>query len=105
MISFLVHFLRQHFFIIICCVLAAFLWPNLRRHFVTEVDEYATGSTSDDGVRLFTVEELATFDGIQNKQLYLSILGSVYDVSKGQKHYGSGGSYNYFIGKCETNYE
>ncbi|XP_055297975.1 neuferricin homolog [Sitodiplosis mosellana] len=97
MISFLVHFLRQHFFIILCCVVTAFLWPELRKHFVNEYEQYQTRSESD--VRLFTREELTQFDGIHNKELYLSILGSVYDVSKGLKHYGPGGTYNYFVGK------
>lgn len=107
MISFLVHFLRQHFFIILCCVITGILWPNLRKHFIPEYDE--TGSvhqspqqSDDDSIRLFTVEELTQFDGIHNNQLFLSILGSVYDVSKGTKHYGPGGSYNYFVGKINT---
>lgn len=104
MISFLVHFLRQHFFIILCCVITAILWPNLRKHFIPELDgDYddtlGLQPSEDDSIRLFTVEELTQFDGIHNKQLFLSILGSVYDVSKGAKHYGPGGSYNYFVGK------
>lgn len=105
MISFLVHFLRQHFFIILCCVITAILWPNLRKHFIPELDGDYDESASvrqqfeDDSIRLLTVEELTQFDGIHNKQLFLSILGTVYDVSKGAKHYGPGGSYNYFVGK------
>lgn len=101
MISFLVHFLRQHFFIILCCVITAVLWPNLRKHFVTELEEFQASSqvNPDDDIRLMTVEELTQFDGVHNKQLFLSILGSVYDVSKGIKHYGPGGTYNYFVGK------
>lgn len=101
MISFLVHFVRQHFLIILCCVITAFLWPNLRKNIVTEFtpadDSQFAKSTTDQ--KLFTVEELALFDGVNNKQLYLSILGSVYDVSKGGKHYGADGNYNYFVGK------
>lgn len=102
MISFVVHFLRQHFLIILCCVLTAILWPNLRKHFVPEWDDQyddAQQQSVDDAIRLFTMEELTQFDGIHNEQLFLSILGSVYDVSKGAKHYGPGGSYNYFVGK------
>lgn len=102
MISFLVHFLRQHFFIILCCVITALLWPNLRKHFVTEFEQIHTSSQreSENGaVRLFTVKSLALFDGVQNEELYLSILGSVYDVSKGTKHYGPDGTYNYFVGE------
>ncbi|XP_031625519.1 neuferricin homolog [Contarinia nasturtii] len=98
MISFLMHFLRQHFFIILCCVITASLWPELRKHFVNEYEQYQS-SQSESEVRLLTVEELSQFDGIHNRDLYLSILGSVYDVSKGKKHYGPDGSYNYFVGK------
>lgn len=97
MISFLMHFLRQHFFIILCCVITAFLWPELRKHFVNEFEQYQSTQSESD-VRLLTVEELSQFDGIHNNDLYLSILGSVYDVSKGRKHYGPDGSYNYFVG-------
>lgn len=106
MISFLVHFLRQHFFIILCCVITAFLWPNLRKHFVNEFEQYQTQTKSSDGsVRLISVEELALYDGVENKELYLSILGSVYDVSKGVKHYGPDGAYNFFIGLLKLNYK
>lgn len=100
MISFFVHFIRQHFLIILCCVITAFLWPNLRKHFVSDFEpEPFTSST---GHRIFTVEQLATFDGVTNKELYLSILGSVYDVSKGARHYGPDGNYNYFVGKWKN---
>lgn len=103
MISFLVHFVRQHFLIIICCVVTAFLWPNLRKNIVTEFTpaEDTQSMKSQTDHKLFTVEELALFDGVNNKQLYLSILGSVFDVSKGARHYGVDGSYNYFVGKIK----
>lgn len=83
------------------------LWPNLRKNFVNELEQYhatpQTETPSNDGAfRLLTVDELALFDGVTNKQLYLSILGSVYDVSKGQKHYGPDGTYNYFVGEFIT---
>lgn len=48
---------------------------------------------------VFYQEELAQFNGIQNKKLYLGLLGSIFDVTKGKVHYGKGASYNYFIGK------
>lgn len=82
-------------------MITAVLWPNLRKHFVSEFDQFEEHQTqtADGSIRLFSVENLAAFDGIQNKQLYLSILGSVYDVSKGLKHYGPGGTYNFFVGE------
>lgn len=49
--------------------------------------------------RLFTSEELKSYNGEKNsKGLYLAILGKVYDVGSGKKHYGPGGSYNCFAG-------
>lgn len=77
-------------------MVSALLWPELRKHFV---NEHYQPTWSEANVRLFTVEELSQFDGVHNKELYLSILGSVYDVSKGKKHYGPDGSYNYFVGE------
>lgn len=48
---------------------------------------------------VFSQEELAQFNGLQTKKLYLVFLGSIFDVTKGKNHYGRGASYNYFIGK------
>lgn len=53
--------------------------------------------TGDDA--LFTADELATFNGEEGRPLYLALLGSVFDVSRGIKHYGSGCSYNFFVGR------
>ncbi|XP_024403226.1 membrane-associated progesterone-binding protein 4 [Physcomitrium patens] len=50
--------------------------------------------------RLWTSAELEVHNGTNNKPpLLLSILGSVFDVSKGWKHYGPGGSYHHFVGR------
>lgn len=96
MISFVVHFIRQHFLIIICCVITALLWDKIRQNTIGSLETDRVEVKTDK--RLLTVEELANFDGIHSKELYLSILGSVYDVTKGAKHYGPDGSYNYFVG-------
>lgn len=40
------------------------------------------------GERLFTPQQLAPFDGRGGRRIYLAILGSVYDVTPGAKHYG-----------------
>lgn len=78
-------------------MITAFLWPRLRQNLVVDDIQHDSKKTEDG---LLTVEQLAAFDGKQNKQLFLAILGSVFDVSKGAKHYGPDGTYNYFIGKC-----
>ncbi|GAU39163.1 hypothetical protein TSUD_147850 [Trifolium subterraneum] len=55
---------------------------------------------NDTSQRLFSTEELALFNGTdQGLPILLGILGSVFDVTKGKSHYGSGGGYNHFAGK------
>lgn len=49
--------------------------------------------TDSSKLRVFKPDEL-----VNSKQLLLAILGSVYDVSKGEKHYKPGGSYDFFVG-------
>lgn len=52
---------------------------------------------NSDGSKIFTISELKRYTNLENG-LYLSILGQVFDVTKGEKHYGSGGNYHAFIG-------
>ncbi|XP_072325261.1 neuferricin [Scyliorhinus torazame] len=50
--------------------------------------------------RLFTKSELSRYTGEKGSEgLYLAVLGQVFDVSKGKKHYGPGGSYSFFAGR------
>lgn len=50
-------------------------------------------------VRLLSVSELSQYDGEEGSQgIYLAILGQVFDVHKGQKHYGPGGAYHFMAG-------
>ncbi|RAL41911.1 hypothetical protein DM860_009093 [Cuscuta australis] len=50
--------------------------------------------------RLFVPEQLALYNGSDpNLPILLSIIGSVFDVTKGKNHYGVGGSYNHFSGR------
>ncbi|KAF8007604.1 hypothetical protein BT93_K1570 [Corymbia citriodora subsp. variegata] len=50
--------------------------------------------------RLFTVEELALYNGTDDAlPILLGILGSVFDVTKGKSHYGVGGGYHHFSGR------
>lgn len=50
--------------------------------------------------KLFTVQELALYNGTDAAlPILLAILGSVFDVTKGKSHYGSGGGYNHFAGR------
>lgn len=43
--------------------------------------------------------ELSLYDGKEgSKGLYLAVLGQVFDVHKGHKHYGRGGAYHFMAG-------
>ncbi|KAK5644311.1 hypothetical protein RI129_005611 [Pyrocoelia pectoralis] len=48
---------------------------------------------------LLTPEELTQFNGETKSELYLAILGNIFDVSKGSKHYGPGETYHIFVGR------
>lgn len=48
---------------------------------------------------MFTISSLSEFNGKNSPKLYLSIMGLVFDVSKGVKHYGPGSSYHFFVGR------
>ncbi|XP_046396960.1 neuferricin isoform X2 [Ischnura elegans] len=49
---------------------------------------------------LLSSEELKKYGGSgRNGKLYLSILGKIFDVTKGKKHYGEGGGYSFFTGR------
>ncbi|XP_012233116.1 neuferricin isoform X2 [Linepithema humile] len=51
-----------------------------------------------DKQRMFTTSELRRYTNLENG-LYLSILGQVFDVTKGDKHYGPGENYHAFTGR------
>ncbi|XP_021185130.3 neuferricin homolog isoform X1 [Helicoverpa armigera] len=53
----------------------------------------------EDKPGIFTATKLAQYDGVTHKSLYLAVLGTVFDVTEGKRHYKEGASYNYFIGK------
>lgn len=60
--------------------------------------QVSEASTSPPG-RMLTEDELSLYNGGENsKGLYLAILGQVFDVEKGRKHYGPGGGYHFFTG-------
>ncbi|CAH2302106.1 neuferricin isoform X1 [Pelobates cultripes] len=52
------------------------------------------------GGRVLGQKELSEHNGGPGSPgLYLAVLGLVFDVKKGSKHYGPGGSYSFFAGK------
>ncbi|XP_057676704.1 neuferricin [Corythoichthys intestinalis] len=49
---------------------------------------------------LLNSHELSLYDGKEgSKGIYLAILGQVFDVREGRKHYGPGGAYHFLAGK------
>ncbi|CAG0900212.1 unnamed protein product [Darwinula stevensoni] len=63
--------------------------------------QWADGEGGDGYLRdlLFAPEELAKYNGRKKKELYLAILGRVYDVSSARNYYGKGGFYEPFTGR------
>lgn len=56
-------------------------------------------STPGPPVRLLSRRTLSLYDGQEgSKGLYVAILGQVFDVQKGLKHYGPGGAYHVMAG-------
>lgn len=47
----------------------------------------------------FTASKLAQFDGETQSDLFLAVLGTVFNVTEGNRHYKKGAAYHYFIGK------
>jgi len=51
------------------------------------------------GQIVMTKSELSEYNGSANKGLYLAIVGHVFDVTKGERHYAPGKGYGFFSGK------
>lgn len=79
----------------IIAVIAIIIFIIIR--WVFSEEETLSNSETDD--HIFTPANLAQYNGeVGSKGLYLSIMGEVFDVEKGRKHYGVGGSYSAFAG-------
>jgi predicted heme/steroid binding protein len=82
-------------------IMLLFSIPLLYAAWVGYKQATAPGFRQVDGVRVFSAEELAKFDGKSgsHRPIYVAYLGEVFDVSKGRKHYGAEGGYSFFAGK------
>ncbi|WAR02257.1 NEUFC-like protein [Mya arenaria] len=72
------------------------------RHILLSFIPFFNYSTAVSSGRIFTKEELAKYSGKDKTPVYLAIIGDVFDVTKGRKHYGEGGGYHFFSGKDGT---
>ena len=64
----------------------------------TRTDESENIQVAD--AKLISPDELKKYDGKDGSPgLYISLLGQVFDVSKGKDHYGPGGGYSFFAAK------
>ena len=79
-------------FVVFLAILVNYLYQLYNENIGEEIIE------TSEKIKIFTKDELKNSKLIDEK-LYLGILGNVYDVSKGAKHYGPGGSYDFFVGK------
>lgn len=60
---------------------------------------FELAEVSQDSDTLLSPEELSLYNGREgSKGLYLAILGQVFDVETGRKHYGPDGGYRFFTG-------
>lgn len=94
----------RYLLLLIIPILLAIFYPKIIE-IVKEVVQISSvlqqhNSKSTTGEILFTKQDLSKYNGENNDiPIYLSILGSIYDVTKGKKHYGKGCAYNFFAGK------
>ncbi|CAD7090917.1 unnamed protein product [Hermetia illucens] len=90
------------------CAISIYYWKpgliNKTKEFVLsqlkspQTSPPSTWTASD--LKLFTTDELAKYDGnVNEEEIYVSILGSVYDVTPGKNFYGRGCGYAFFTGK------
>uniref|UniRef100_A0A7S2WHL1 Cytochrome b5 heme-binding domain-containing protein n=1 Tax=Eucampia antarctica TaxID=49252 RepID=A0A7S2WHL1_9STRA len=52
-----------------------------------------------DGIRVISMEELSTKTGKDEGDVWISVLGQVFDVTSGRDFYGEGASYSIFAGR------
>lgn len=56
-------------------------------------------SSMETPARVLSSHELSLYNGQEgSKGLYLAILGQVFDVHRGHRHYGPGGTYHFMTG-------
>ncbi|XP_055373651.1 neuferricin homolog [Condylostylus longicornis] len=123
MLRIIKHLFKIQFLMILVSILAGIYYPQILDTFKWSLRDFVIYNSSDSVKKLgntksesgytkklkahsdtkellFTKDELWKFNGAdENTEIYLSILGSVFDVTRGRKHYGFGCTYNAFAGR------
>lgn len=89
--------------IIIISVVAAFisLFVAERELFFKYLRKTILFPSTGKSGKLIHINELKEYNGIEKPELYLVILGKIYNVTKGWNHYGPNQSYHVFVGNFE----
>lgn len=101
MITLIKQSIKDHHRILILSMVVGFFLPYIKKNlnlFLTPKTT-VTNENSNSIERIFTAIELSEYSGApSSKGLFIAIMGTVYDVESGRKHYGPGNSYNFFAG-------
>lgn len=89
-------FIRLVFFSVFIALISIYFNFAKYSQILTYIQNVFGGKSN---VMLFTKDELKKYNGVGNPELYLAILGNVYNVTKGKNFYGPGQSYEFFVGQ------
>ncbi|XP_028839320.1 neuferricin [Denticeps clupeoides] len=91
----------KYFVAVASVCLAGFIVPRQWRDTCGDaLSALLAAVASGSPVRVLSVDELSRYVGATDSPgLYLAVLGQVFDVSAGRRHYGPGGGYHFFAGK------
>lgn len=101
MIALIKQSIKDHHRILLLSIVVGFFLPYIKKNLNLYLTSKTTVSTKNSNSieRIFTLAELAKYNGDpDSKGLFIAIMGTVYDVESGRKHYGPGNSYNFFAG-------
>lgn len=100
MITLIKQSIKDHHRILLLSIVVGFFLPFIKKNLnLYLTSTVITENLNPSGERIFTLTELSEYTGEESsKGLFIAIMGTVYDVEKGRKHYGPGNSYNFFAG-------
>lgn len=85
----------------VACVTALLVPCDWAAIYGDAVSVFGSLGPSNAPARIISKSELSKYSGeVNSPGLYVAILGQVFDVKKGEKHYGPGGGYHFFAGSA-----